>query len=264
MFHKEIARYPDFSHAFQPIVDIKKGAIVSYEALLRGINSEPPFFVFDQIENKYINDFDQLNREKAIEKAVQLGLDCCLNLNFSPGAILYKNGKYVEDTVQAAKRNNLDPRKIIIEITESEIVKDISMFSQILNNLRRTGIVIAIDDFGAGYAGLNLLADIQPDLIKIDMHLLREVDKDGPRQAIVRAIYNACYDLGVDVLAEGVESKNELDFLSELGLTLYQGYYFSEPGFETLPGIESIFLPDDYKHLIKPVNTSLQSDRFTH
>lgn len=112
-----------------------------------------------------------------------------------------------------------------------------SWFSPGVLVLCRSGTVIAIDDFGAGYSGLNLLADIQPDWIKLDMYLLRNIEQHGARQSIVKAICSVCLDLGIDVLAEGVETLEELRFLEKLDISLYQGYFFAKPGFETLPTV---------------------------
>ena len=114
---------------------------------------------------------------------------------------------------------------------------------RILNKVRREKISIAIDDFGAGYAGLNLLASIQPDILKIDMSLLRGISECGPRQAIVRAIYNMSIDLGIELLAEGVEQESEYKWLRDLGISLYQGYLFGKPEFERLPTVNELDFP---------------------
>lgn len=224
-----------FSHAFQPIVDIDEQRIVSYEVLLRGKNQEPPATVFGRVDKADLMDFDQISREKAIALAASLGLDCCLSLNFTPRQILFKNGHYVERTISYAIKHNIQSDRLIVEITESEVIQDIQVFKDILNMLRRAGVAVSIDDFGSGHAGLNLLADIQPDQIKIDMHLIRNIGHDGPRQSIVNAIKNICLDLGIDVLAEGIETREEYLFLAQAGISLYQGYFFARPEFETLP-----------------------------
>jgi EAL domain-containing protein (putative c-di-GMP-specific phosphodiesterase class I) len=96
---------------------------------------------------------------------------------------------------------------------------------------------VAIDDFGAGYSGLNLLADFQPDQIKLDMKLVRGIERHGPRQAIVRAIDQACQDLGIDVIAEGVETVEEYAWLANQGIKLFQGYLFAKPAFESFPPV---------------------------
>ena len=99
----------------------------------------------------------------------------------------------------------------------------------------RHGFVTALDDFGAGYAGLNLLADLQTDLIKIDMCLIRDSDSHAARQAILRGVLGIARDLQVDVIAEGVETTAEFEALRAMGITLFQGYLFAKPLFEALP-----------------------------
>lgn len=230
-----------FSHAFQPIIDVTSGAIVSYEALLRGTNNEPPGCVFNKINKSSLMSFDQYNREHALELAARLGVDCALNINFTPGAILFEEGLYVTATLEKAKSLGFDAKQLVIEIIESEFIHDIDLLASVLNELRGESMVIAIDDFGAAYSGLNMLAEIQPDLIKLDMSLLRDIDHHGPRQAIVKGIFSVCVDLGIDVLAEGVESQGEFNFLRSIGVKLYQGYFFAKPGFECLPQISNSF-----------------------
>jgi EAL domain-containing protein (putative c-di-GMP-specific phosphodiesterase class I) len=95
----------------------------------------------------------------------------------------------------------------------------------------------AIDDFGAGYAGLNLLADFQPDLIKLDMQLIRNIDQDNVRQILVEATLQMCRKLNIRVIAEGIESLAELRTLQAMGVELFQGYLLAKPGFQSLPDI---------------------------
>ena len=230
----------NFSHAFQPIIDVDKCDIVSYEVLLRGINREAPWVVFDQIDKQDLPLFDQYNREKAIALASSLGLDRSMNLNFLPRDILADEGSCLIKTIEACRRHGFNSKQLTVEITESEFIENYDALSNILNNVRRENIVIAIDDFGAGYAGLNLLASIQPDLIKVDMSLLRSINNNGPRQAIVRAMSRVCLDLGIDVLAEGVETEKEFDWLRSIGISLYQGFLFSKPAFESLPTVDDL------------------------
>ena len=104
----------------------------------------------------------------------------------------------------------------------------------IFKEYRRFGFHTAIDDFGAGYAGLNLLSEYQPDIIKIDMDLVRGIDRDLPRQAIVIGIVGICKALNIKVLAEGIETRAERDFLNASGIALMQGYWFSKPVFKGL------------------------------
>lgn len=109
-----------------------------------------------------------------------------------------------------------------------------SIHATAMNTYRAQGLRFAIDDFGAGFSGLNLLADFQPDIVKLDMQLVRNIDSSGPRQAIVRAVIQACEDLRIDVLAEGVESEPEQRWFKRNGVRLFQGYWFARPTFEAL------------------------------
>ena len=229
----------EFTHAFQPIVDTVTGSIISYEVLLRGPQNQSPVYVFNKVETNNIMEFDQKSRIQAISLAAKLGLNCSLNLNFTIGSIYFDNGRYVDETIKSAEVNGMTAKQIVVEILESEIIDQKDEFSKVISKLRRTGVTIAIDDFGSGYAGLNMLADVLPDLIKLDMHLIKDIHQDGVRQSIVRAICSLCFDLGIDILAEGVEKKEELDFLKKQGITIYQGWLFAKPGFESLP--EALF-----------------------
>jgi EAL domain-containing protein (putative c-di-GMP-specific phosphodiesterase class I) len=124
-------------------------------------------------------------------------------------------------------------------VTEGDRLEDGPWLAQILRKYKRCGLLTAIDDFGAGYAGLSLLADFQPDLIKIDMGLIRNADTNAARQAIVNGLMRICADLGVQVIAEGIETAGERDFLHDAGIRLMQGYLFSWPGFQGVGVIEA-------------------------
>jgi len=229
-----VAGAPAFSYAFQPIVDVVAREVFSYEALIRGRANEPAFRVLERVPTRAKYQFDEDSRVAAIALAVQLGLNCHLNLNFLPQG-LYASDTSVTSTLAAAARHALPLDRVILEVTEGEVIADYAHLGQQLNEFRSMGLKVAIDDFGAGYSGLNMLADFQPDQIKIDMNLVRGIERHGPRQSIVRAVVQVCDDLGIDVIAEGVESLAEYAWFAELGVRLFQGYLFAKPGFESLP-----------------------------
>jgi len=228
------AEVPRFSYAFQPIVDVVTREVFSYEALIRGPGNEPAWQVLERVPAHQKYRFDQDSRIVAIALAARLGLDRHLNLNFLPHALCV-SADSISSTLEAAVRNHLPVDRIILEVTEGEMIADHAQFAAQLNEYRRMGMKVAIDDFGAGYSGLNLLADFQPDQVKIDMNLVRGIERHGPRQAIVRAVAQACADLGIDVIAEGVESMQEYQWFADQGVRLFQGYLFARPGFEGLP-----------------------------
>jgi EAL domain-containing protein (putative c-di-GMP-specific phosphodiesterase class I) len=227
---------PDFTFAFQPIIDTQAREVVSYEALIRGPNNESAYQILSQVQADTMFAFDLKARVKAIGLASRLGVSCNLNLNFLPRS-LDSSAESIIATLEAAKRVNLPVNRIVLEVIEGEIIDETSHFIELINEFRGLGLLAAIDDFGAGYSGLNLLADFQPDQVKLDMKLIRGIERHGPRQAIVRAINLICLDLGIDLIAEGVETEPEYAWLASQGVRLYQGFLFAKPGFESFPKV---------------------------
>ena len=226
-----------FAHAFQPIFDVLEKTVVSQEVLVRGADGDGAAQLFQQITQEQLHAFDQHSRECSLLTAHRLGLDCCINLNISPGSLLIDDGLLLEDTLQTARENGFSANQLILEITESEAVDQPQQLATIINRMRQSGMRFAIDDFGAGYAGLNMLVEIQPEYLKLDRHLVDHIDQHGPRQAIARAVVELCDDLGIELIAEGVERPQEYAFLAQLGIRLFQGYLFARPGFIELPEV---------------------------
>ena len=222
--------------AFQPIVDMENRTVYSYEALLRGSGGESAGTLLQSVSADQIYSFDEACRDKAIRAAARLGIECRINLNFLPNSV-FGSGQYIDASLESARQAGFPIDRIILEVTEGEVIEDGPQFARLLNAYRRHGLMLAIDDFGAGYAGLNLLAEFQPDLVKLDMSLVRGVHTNGPRQAIVRGIWQVCNDLGIDVIAEGVETRSEYDWFADQGVRLFQGYFFARPGLECLPAV---------------------------
>jgi EAL domain-containing protein (putative c-di-GMP-specific phosphodiesterase class I) len=233
-------RAPDFSFAFQPIVDTHTRTAYSHEALVRGPNNEPAHEVLTRYSGDGMAAFDAVCRVRAVEVAARIGINTHLNLNFHPSAALNVS-LGLNSTIEAANRNLFPLERIIVEATEVEAIGEPGQFAQVLNEYRRAGIKLAIDDFGAGYAGLTLLSEFQPDIVKLDMGLVRGIQSHGPRQAIVRAIAQVCVDLGIDFVVEGVETVDEFSWFTDLGAHLYQGYLFAKPLFEAMPPFQ---IPD--------------------
>lgn len=223
-----------FTMAFQPIVDILAGRIWGYEALVRGLSGEGAGQILGNVtaENRYI--FDQACRVKAIELAgtkMSRGSTAKLSINFMPNAV-YEPNACIRASLGAAARFGFDPRRLMFEFTENEHFGDTAHLQNIVASYKRMGFTTALDDFGAGYAGLGLLAQFQPDLIKIDMELVRGVASSAARKAIIRAVVAMAGDLDVTVLAEGIEDESEMLVLRSLGISLMQGYFFAKPKLE--------------------------------
>ncbi len=224
------------SMAFQPIVDIGQSSVFAYEALVRGESGQGAGEVFSRLDDSMLYGFDQTCRVKAVEMASRLGMEQSLSINFMPNAV-YDPVHCIQTTLAASRRTGFPLDRIIFEVSESERITRQDRLVGILNEYRGVGFRTAIDDFGAGFAGLSLLANFQPDIVKLDMELVRNIDGDRPRQVIVRSVIDLCRSLGIEVIAEGVETAGERDALADLGVTLMQGYLFARPGFETLPEV---------------------------
>lgn len=227
----------DFSMALQPIVDVSRREVFAYEALVRGLDGEPAGTVFTHVNGGNRYRFDQACRVKAIRLAAALGLESYLSINFMPNAV-YRPELCIRTTLAAAKEYGFPVEQIIFEVTEGERVEDHAHLRGIVQDYQRRGFLTAIDDFGAGYSGLNLLAEMQTDLLKLDMALIRDIHQSRPRQAIVKGIVQVCRELGIRVIAEGIEQASELDTLRGFGIDLYQGYYFARPTFEAVPPVQ--------------------------
>lgn len=220
-----------FAYAYQPIVDLATRSVFAHEALVRGPQGEGAMTVLSQVDEHNRYRFDQACRVKAIKTAAQLGITERISINFLPNAV-YKPEVCIRTTLEAARVHGFPLDRIIFEATEGERVEDGAWLATILREYQRCGFLTEIDDFGAGYAGLNLLADFKPDLIKLDMALVRGVDSSPSRQAIVRGLLRICADMGVQVIAEGIETAAERDFLADAGVRLMQGYLFGKPAFQ--------------------------------
>lgn len=224
----------EFTFAFQPIVDIKRNVLFGYEALVRGCQGEGAYQVLSQVNDQNRYAFDQACRVKAIQLASELKLDRMLSINFLPNAV-YEPAHCIRSTLAAAKQFNFPTERLMFEITESEYVADVKHMTKIFAEYQAQGFTTALDDFGAGHAGLNLLANFVPNILKIDMELVRDIDQNKTKQSIARGLMQICKDLNITVLAEGLETQGEVAFYRDLGVTLMQGYYFAKPGFESLP-----------------------------
>jgi EAL domain-containing protein (putative c-di-GMP-specific phosphodiesterase class I) len=223
----------DFDYAYQPIVNVVSRSIYAHEALVRGLNGESAFSVLSKVNDRNRYSFDQACRVKAVKGAAELGMKELLSINFLPNAV-YRPAACIQSTFEAARAYQFPIERIIFEVAESEQVHDRPHLVNIFEEYRRFGFATAIDDFGAGYAGLNLLAEYQPDIVKIDMELVRNIDQSKSRQTIVSGIMAICKGLNIRVLAEGIETKAERDFLASAGIELMQGYLFCKPMFRAL------------------------------
>jgi EAL domain-containing protein (putative c-di-GMP-specific phosphodiesterase class I) len=234
---------PSFTMAFQPIVDLESGTTYAYEALVRPSGGGSAADVLSQINEHNRYSFDQSCRVKAIELAARLEMQSLLSINFLPNAV-YQPAACLMKTLEAAARVQFPVHHLIFEVTENEPARDVGHLQSIFIEYKKYGMITAIDDFGAGHSGLNMLADFQPDVLKLDMALTRSIDTDVVRAKITSAIIGLCDSLHISVIAEGVETVREAVTLRELGVRLFQGYLFARPAVEQLPRVPASILDE--------------------
>lgn len=227
----------DFTMAFQPIVDVSSRTVFAQEALVRGIGDLPAGTVFSHVndENRYA--FDQACRVKAVSLAARLNITSMLSINFMPNAV-YRPELCIRTTLAAASEYGFPVNRIMFEVTESEKVDDIPHLQSIFNYYQELGFSTALDDFGAGFSGLNMLSDLDINVLKLDMHLARDIDKNHRKHAIVKGVTAACQELGIKVIAEGVETQAEFAALRSIGINLFQGFLFARPTYEAQANVD--------------------------
>ena len=222
-----------FSMAFQPIVDLQEHRIDGFEALVRGSEGQGAGEVLAKVTAANLYAFDQACRVRAITLAMQLGLDRRLSINFLPNAV-YEPKACIRRTLEAASSVGFPTDRLTFEIVESEALADVGHLRAIIQEYRRHGIQTALDDFGTGYSGLSRLADLKPDIVKIDRSLIANCDQDGTRRAILASMVSLGREIGIKVIFEGVERREEVETLRAVGGRFMQGFCFGRPLFERL------------------------------
>jgi EAL domain-containing protein (putative c-di-GMP-specific phosphodiesterase class I) len=221
--------------AFQPIIDPFAREVVSLEALLRTPEGDSPQAWFDELKGGDIYEADLRSKKVAFAMAAALELgEQTLSVNLLPMTLVKVPGA-VNFLLEEIKANGLVPEQVIVEFTESEVISRLDEFTEGVKLLKGAGFRVAIDHFGAGFAGLLLLAQFQPERIKINRDLIKDVHKSGPRQAIVQAIIKCCISLEIMVSAVGVEQAEEWMWLESAGISQFQGYLFARPELGAIP-----------------------------
>lgn len=231
----EILRARRLETWYQPIVAADDGALWGYECLMRGRTADGLLVPAGRMIAWSRQDdltflLDRLCREAHLRNAsAQLaGREVNLLLNFLPTAI-YDPAYCLATTIAAAEAGGIAPGRIIFEVVETERVADLAHLQAILGHYRRSGFRVALDDLGSGYSGLTLLGDLDPDLIKIDRHLIARAVESPMHRSICASLARLGRDHGKLVLAEGVETHAERDLMAGLGVDLFQGYLFGRP-----------------------------------
>ncbi len=217
---------------FQPIVALDGGRIIGYEALIRGPEGSDlhsPAQLFDAARcNHQLAALEYACREVACEAFVAQSLPGKLFLNMSP--LSFTDRQYREGvTREILARVGLAPERVVFELTERQPLDEFVSLRAATDHFRHQGFAVALDDLGAGYAGLRVWSELNPDYVKIDRHFISDIDKDPVKREFVRAMLEIAHRLGNRVIAEGIEREEELRTLVALGVEYVQGFLLLRP-----------------------------------
>ncbi|PLX68699.1 MAG: EAL domain-containing protein [Denitrovibrio sp.] len=218
---------------FQPIVNTSSLEIFGYECLSRGVTQSgeymPPDIMFGAAKTTgMLFNLDRQCREAAIKTSAIKKIDKNIFINFLPTAI-YNPEFCLKDTVMWLDKFEFEPSSITFEVVETEEITNTAHLQEILTFYKSKGYNTALDDMGSGYSSLNLLSALSPDIVKIDMELIRDIDKNSIKQSIVEGLIAISNGIGYKMIAEGIETKEEYEWIKEKGIDYVQGYYFAKP-----------------------------------
>ncbi|MCI4625449.1 MAG: EAL and GGDEF domain-containing protein [Candidatus Magnetoovum sp. WYHC-5] len=220
---------------FQPLYSTKDFSVYGYESLARfttdaAFKNMEEFFITAHKTNT-ISVVDMYCREMAMKRAAELGIngkDVYLFINICPATLMEPTHMSCV-TDDFATIWGIPKERIILEITEESAVDNFKLFKHAIECYRKRGYKVAIDDFGAGYAGLKMLSIIEPEFVKIDRHFISNIDKALIKYNLVDSIVTICNRIGIKTVAEGIERKEELEVVLDMGVDIVQGFYLNKP-----------------------------------
>ncbi|MGZ4548516.1 MAG: EAL domain-containing protein [Blastococcus sp.] len=221
----------EFWSVYQPIVSLADRATVAHEALLRGVvdgrevGGGDLFFVAESAG--WLHRLDRIGRESAVTGAASWLGDDDLFVNFNPTSI-YRPQVCLASTERAVHETGIAPSQLVFEVVESHAIADRGHLVSVLEHYRSLGWRVALDDVGAGWSSLSLLAAVRPEVVKLDKALVQELPDDGAR-TVLRAVTDLAHQLGAVVVAEGVETEQLADEVTAIGADLGQGWLFGRP-----------------------------------
>ncbi|MGF2615407.1 EAL domain-containing protein [Rossellomorea vietnamensis] len=218
---------------FQPIIELKNEELFGYESLLRSGDQEKdisPGALFQTADETGLHSFlDQRARETAIrcrKDHLQRGIKSFIN--FLPSTI-YNPEFCLQHTFSYVEKYNVDPADLVFEVVETERIEDVEHLKKVFEVYRREGMKVALDDVGAGFSTLEMLSQLKPDYVKIDRSYIKDCDQNKGNQSFLKEAARISRELGISVLAEGIERKEELQYCQSVGIDLGQGFYIGRP-----------------------------------
>ena len=218
----------ELNMVYQPIVDLKKRSIFAFEALVRSTSPHfqgPPAMFTDAIRSRYCGALGRAVRELTVERAPPFPLFVNIHPNeFDEGWLVQPDDPIFHHEHQ-----------VYLEITESVPLSHFSLCHSVLAEVRSRGVMLAVDDLGAGYSNLKYIADLSPQVVKLDRGLIESMQIGTRQHRLVRALVRLCEDLGTKVVAEGIETASEAEAAVDAGVHYGQGFYYARPSFPPPP-----------------------------
>ena len=235
---KQIINKSDIRIVLQPIVSLRDGTTLGYEALSRGPEDSPlhnPDALFGVASDTgMLWELEQLCRTKALESISRYDFPYKLFLNVN-ASVIHDDKFKLGFTKEYLEKFNIDPSHILFEISEKNAINNLDSFKRTIEHYKKQNYEIAIDDAGAGYSGLNLITDVHPHYIKLDMKLVRDINKDTYKKTLVKSLHDFSCLTKVALIAEGIETESELRTLIDIGVQYGQGYFIQYPESEIVP-----------------------------
>lgn len=229
---QDIIQNKQLTAVFQPILNMKQSKFIGYEGLIRGpINStlHSPMALFAIARScDQVAELEYLCRQTVLESFAKQNLPGKIFLNISPDILLQKYSKHGE-TLKYMDALGLKPSQVIIELTENAKTLDYQLMRDATHHYRDMGFEIAIDDLGEGFSGLRLWSEIRPDYVKIDKHFTQNIHLDPVKMQFARSIQGIAEKSGAQVIAEGIETHEQLMAIRDLGIAYSQGYHIAKP-----------------------------------
>jgi EAL domain-containing protein (putative c-di-GMP-specific phosphodiesterase class I) len=257
---QELLIHEEVGTVYQPIVDISAGKTMGFEALSRGPEGsvfQSPLDLFATAEEGNLAfELDRLCRQKALKNAKGFPSESKLFVNVLPSS-MYDPALQGDGMLRFLKEAGLDPKQLVFELTETYVIENYALFGDAIRQFTELGINIGIDDIGAGYSALERIAWLHPKYLKFDIGLIRHVDTSYVRREMVRALKALADKMESTVIAEGIERREELETLLELGITYGQGFLLGRPeppGWKD--GIGALALPPSAAELAAEEATS--------
>jgi diguanylate cyclase (GGDEF)-like protein len=222
----------ELSLHFQPIVNVGTGRLIGFEALARWHNSElgnvpPDLFIAVAERTELIGTITQVLLRKALAAATAWPEDLILSFNLSMRDLV--SHATILQIVSIIEGSGIDPRRIIIELTETALMQDYDQVQESLGILRSMGLKVALDDFGSGQSSLSYVHQLSLDKIKIDRGFIRNIATQENARNIVKTVIDLCRNLKFECVVEGVETAEQAEIIGLLGCSTMQGYYFAKP-----------------------------------